>query len=103
MGPPCCVILLAFTARSLGRSNGYSGYPLGFQLLGTFVMLFVLSMIPLAMAFPNLSLCEEKNQVNAEKIGKLECRSTADDNELIVSDDIGIVPVDSDKEKKKRA
>eukprot|EP00121_Abeoforma_whisleri_P000787 Awhi_evm2s699 len=31
--PACCTILLAFTARSIGRQNGYEGYPVGFQLL----------------------------------------------------------------------
>eukprot|EP00121_Abeoforma_whisleri_P006955 Awhi_evm1s6334 len=53
--PASCTILLAFAARSIGRQNGYESYPIGFQLIGTFVMLFINSVIPLAMIFPELS------------------------------------------------
>eukprot|EP00121_Abeoforma_whisleri_P000604 Awhi_evm1s530 len=58
--PVCCFILLAFTARTLGRDQGYGGYPVGFQILGTLVMLFICSFIPLGMVCPKLVLKEEK-------------------------------------------
>eukprot|EP00121_Abeoforma_whisleri_P001743 Awhi_evm1s1554 len=62
--PTCCMILLAFTARTIGRDQGYGGYPLGFQILGTFVMLFVISFIPFAMIAPKLVL---KNKITLNK------------------------------------
>eukprot|EP00121_Abeoforma_whisleri_P011876 Awhi_evm1s10958 len=64
--PCCCIILLAFTARTLGRDQGYGGYPVGFQILGTLVMLFICSFIPLGMARPDLVIKEETEVIAAK-------------------------------------